>query len=92
MCPTRRPRSEAARHKTRPTGRLTQAHSGAHQGHIACVKPNQDALVRREAARLRVQEEARRMAEAERFTHAAGPQPGQRSALSAATSRSYTEP
>jgi hypothetical protein len=38
---------------------------------IACVKPNRDILVRREAAKLSVQEEARHRVEAERAPSAA---------------------
>jgi hypothetical protein len=54
---------------------------------IVCVKPNQNALVRREAARLGAQEEALRMTEAERFAHTTGPQPDQRPRLIAAFHR-----
>ena len=54
---------------------------------IACVKPNRDMLVRREAARLSVQEEARHRIEGERAPGAAGPFQDQRPGRSRHTVR-----
>ncbi len=51
---------------------------------IACVKPDRDVLVRRESARLSVQEEARHRVEAKRASGAAEPFQDQRPGLLAA--------